>query len=175
LQGDRSLRLDEGAHLLGDHGILSATLRVPDAAGPIGVSADLRTSRVNVELEVGAPRENSLSRRVTWLTRQLRDAPDDVLVEARFAPRSETTCERLSDVRDRPQVLLPGKDWEPSSFVVSRTHPIGTKRSGARGSFVTSVSEAVDEFYTQVVERIRPWTPPAPPLPEPSEVEENLA
>lgn len=83
-QADPGLRLDEGTHLLGDHGLLTATLRVPDAAGPISVSADLRTSRVNVTIEVTAPQENSLSKRVTWLTRQLREAPDDLLVEARL-------------------------------------------------------------------------------------------
>ena len=165
LQGDPSARLDEGTHRLGDHGRLAARLRVPDAAGPIGIVADLRTTQVHVSIEIGAPQESSLGRRVTWLTKQLKDAPDDLLVEARFAPRAETTCERLADVRARPQSLLPGKDWEPTMFVVSRVHPMGTKRSGARGSFVTSVSDAVDEFYTQVVERVRPWTPPAPPLP----------
>lgn len=174
LQGDPAARLDEGTHLLGDHGVLAATLRVPDAAGPIGVTADLRTSRVIVRIEIGAPQENSLTRRVVWLTRQLKDSPDDLLVEARFAPRGETTCERLADVRSRPQCLLPAKDWEPTGFVVSRAHPMGTKRSGARGSFVTSVNDAVDEFYTQVVERVRPWTPPAPPLP-PAEPEPGLA
>lgn len=168
-QTDPGLRLDEGTHRLADHGVLASTLRVPDAAGPITVSADLRTSRVTVSIEIGAPQENSLSRRVTWLTRQLKDAPDDLLVEARFAPRAETTCERLVDVRSRPQLLLPGKDWEPSSFVVSRSQPMGSKRSGARGSFVTSVNEAVDGFYADVVERVRPWAPPAPPLPESAE------
>lgn len=175
VQGNPAARLDEGTHLLGDHGLLSATLRVPDAAGPIGVAADLRTSRVIVKIEVAAPQESSLSRRVSWLTRQLKDAPDDLLVEARFAPRGETTCERLADVRSRPQCLLPGKDWEPTSFVVSWTHPMGTKRSGARGSFVTSVNEAVDEFYTHVVERVRPWTPPAPPLPPAESETDNAA
>jgi len=175
LQADPGLRLDEGTHLLGDHGLLTASLRVPDAAGPIVVSADLRTSRVTVSIEIAAPQENSLSRRVTWLVRQLRDAPDDLLVEARFAPRTETTCEQLADVRARPQILLPGKDWEPSGFVVTRSHPMGTKRSGARGSFVTSVNDAVDAFYTEVVERVRPWTPPPPPLPASSETREVSA
>ena len=162
---DPAARLDEGTHRLGDHGQLTASLRVPDAAGPIGILADLRTSQVHVSIEIGVPQESSLTRRVTWLTKQLKDAPDDLLVEARFAPRAETTCERLADVRTRPQSLVPGKDWEPTTFVVTRVHPMGTKRSGASGSFVTSVSDAVDEFYTQVVERVRPWTPPAPPMP----------
>jgi hypothetical protein len=42
---------------------------------------------------------------------------------------------------------------------------MGTKRSGARGSFVSSVTNALDIFYAEVVETIRPWTPPAPQLP----------
>jgi hypothetical protein len=94
----------------------------------------------------------------------LKSAPDDVLVEARFAPRSETTCERLADIRDRPNALLPNREWEPSAFVISRHQPMGTKRSGVKGSFVTSVNKALDDFYAEVIEKVRPWTPPAPQL-----------
>lgn len=42
---------------------------------------------------------------------------------------------------------------------------MGTKRSGARGSFVSTVTSALDTFYADVVENVRPWTPPAPQLP----------
>ena len=44
---------------------------------------------------------------------------------------------------------------------------MGTKRSGAKGSFVSTVTAALDTFYADVVENIRPWTPPAPQLPTP--------
>jgi hypothetical protein len=38
-------------------GILACSIRVPDAAGPIGVEANLRTRRVTTTVEVAAPSE----------------------------------------------------------------------------------------------------------------------
>lgn len=165
LLSDPDLRNREAAVRLANDGILTATFKVPDAAGPITVSADLRTSRVRTSIDVAAPQEGPLPRRVAWLARQLRTAPDALLVEAHFDPRTDTTCEHLSDIRDHPGTLIPGKDWEPTSFTVSQLQPMGTKRSGARGSFVSSVTAALDTFYADVVENLRPWTPPAPQLP----------
>lgn len=161
---DPYLRLADAAERLAKEGVLSATFRVPDSAGPITVTADLRTTQIHTSIDVPAPQEGSLRSRVTWLSRQLKSAPDDVLIEARFAPRPETTCERLADIRDRPSVLIPNREWEPSAFVISRHHPMGTKRSGVKGSFVTSVNTALNDFYADVIEKVRPWTPPVPQL-----------
>jgi hypothetical protein len=165
LLADPELRIYEAAHRLADTGCLTATFKVPDAAGPITVSADLRTTQIRTSIEVHAPQEGTLPRRVSWLARQLKDAHDGVLVEARFDPRPETTCERLGDIRDKPGALIPGREWEPTSFIVSQLQPLGTKRSGAKGSFVSTVTAALDSFYADVVENVRPWTPPAPQLP----------
>jgi stress response protein SCP2 len=165
LMSDPDLRNEEAAHLLADTGVLTATFKVPDAAGPITVSADLRTTQIRTSLQVLAPKEGSLPRRVSWLTKQLKAAPDGLLVEAHFDQRPETTCERLGDIRQHPGTLIPGRDWEPASFTISQVQPMGTKRSGARGGFVSSVTNALDTFYAEVVETIRPWTPPAPQLP----------
>jgi hypothetical protein len=44
--------------------------------------------------------------------------------------------------------------------------PVGTKRSGVRGAFVPSVTQAVESFYREVVQPLRPWVPAAPQLPE---------
>ena len=41
---------------------------------------------------------------------------------------------------------------------------MGTKRSGVKGSFVASVNKSLDDFYAEVIEKVRPWTPPAPQL-----------
>jgi hypothetical protein len=162
---DPDLRNEEAAHRLADTGVLTATFKVPDAAGPITVVADLRTTQIRTSLQVLAPKEGSLPRRVSWLAKQLKAAPDSLLVEAHFDQRPETTCERLGDIRQHPGTLIPGREWEPASFTISQVQPMGTKRSGARGSFVSSVTNALDIFYAEVVETIRPWTPPAPQLP----------
>lgn len=168
LMGDLALRNHEASQLLADTGCLTATFKVPDAAGLITVVADLRTTQIRTSIDVPAPQEGALAKRVSWLTRQLKDAPDTVLVEAQFAPRPEKTCERLGDIRDRPTALIPGKEWEPTTFHVTQVQPMGTKRSGAKGSFVSTVTVAVDRFYADVVEALRPWTPPAPQLPAPA-------
>lgn len=165
LLSDPDLRNKETALRLADTGVLTATFKVPGAAGPITVSADLRTTRIRTSIDVIAPQEGPFPRRVSWLTRQLRDASDALLIEAHFDPRPDTTCERLMDIRDHPGSLIPGREWEPSAFTVSKVQPMGTKRSGAKGSFVSSVTLALDSFYAEVVENLRPWTPPAPQLP----------
>jgi stress response protein SCP2 len=170
LLSDPDLRNHEAAQCLAGTGILAATFKVPDAAGPITVSVDLRTTQIRSTIELQAPQEGTLPRRVSWLTKQLKEAPDKILVEARFDPRPETTCERLGDLRERPGMLIPGPQWEPTSFVVSQVQPMGTKRSGAKGSFVSTVTAALDTFYADVVENVRPWTPPAPQLPTPASV-----
>jgi stress response protein SCP2 len=166
LLSDPDLRNREAAVRLANDGVLTTTFKVPDAAGPITVTADLRTTRIRTSIVVAAPQEGPLPRRIAWLTRQLRTAPDTLLVEAHFDQRTDTTCEHLSDIRDHPGTLIPGKDWEPSALTVSQLQPMGTKRSGARGSFVSSVTSALETFYADVVENLRPWTPPAPQLPD---------
>jgi hypothetical protein len=55
---------------------------------------------------------------------------------------------------------------EVSSFTLTRSLPLGTKRSGVRGAFVPSVTQAVERFYAEVVQPVRPWVARAPQLPE---------
>jgi hypothetical protein len=40
----------------------------------------------------------------------------------------------------------------------------GTKRSAGRGSFIESVIAAVDDFYEQVLQSLKPWMPAPPKL-----------
>jgi hypothetical protein len=50
---------------------------------------------------------------------------------------------------------------------------MGTKRSGIRGAFIPSVVSAVEEFYGDVVQPVRPWVARAPRLPDdPAEASE---
>jgi hypothetical protein len=51
--------------------------------------------------------------------------------------------------------------------------PMGSKRGQGRGSFVTSVLDLVEGFYSSTVQGLKGWTAPAPRLrtPEPGDVE----
>jgi hypothetical protein len=145
---------------------MEATLRVPGAAGLLTVVADLRTTAIRTSVRVAAPREGGAQRRVTWLLRQLKDAPDDLLVDVAFAGRSDTLCERLRDVREDPGALVPERGVDVTAFTLTRTVTMGTKRSGVKGAFIPSVTDAVEAFYTSVIQPLRAWVAPAPKLPE---------
>jgi len=157
--------LQSAAAQLAWDGTLDATLRVPDAAGFITVLADLRTSKVAVSVDIHAPREGGSKRRVGWLLRQLKDAPDKLIVEARFSGQADSTCEQLKDVRDNIPALLVDHVAEIRSFRLTMVTPLGTKRSGVKSAFVPSVTTAVESMYRSVVQPIRPWTPPLHPCP----------
>jgi stress response protein SCP2 len=163
---DPGLRTRVGVEALAETGTLTATLKVPGAVGPLTVVADLRTAQVRVSTKVPAPQEGTAHRRVGWLLRQLKEAPEDLLIDVGFAGSSEATCELLRDVRDKPGALVASAKSEVTSFTLSRSLPMGTKRSGVRGAFVPSVTQAVEAFYGDVVQPVRPWVPRAPQLPE---------
>jgi stress response protein SCP2 len=143
-------------------GELEATVRIPGAAGPVSVVADLRTSQIRSSVRVPAPQEGTAQRRVNWLLKQLKDAPDDVLVDVSFSGRSGSTCERLGDVRNAPGTLIPERDVAVAAFTLSRTNPMGTKRSGVKNAFIPSVTDGLETFYSSVVQPLRAWVPPAP-------------
>ncbi|WP_158228357.1 TerD family protein [Pseudonocardia sp. MH-G8] len=159
LARDHAARAQAAAAELAASGTLSATLRIPGAAGPVTMVADLRTGQIRTSIEVDAPREGGSSRRINWMLRQLTDAPDALTVEVLFARRDQTSCEQLKDVRANLAVLLPDAGAELRGFRLMSLAPMGTKRNGLRKAFVPSVNDAVEAFYAQVVQGLRP-TPP---------------
>lgn len=161
LATDPTARTQAVMSRLATDGLLDASLRIPGLSGPMTVSADLRTSVVRVGIAVPAQDDGGARRRVTALLRQLgEEAPADLLVEAHFAQGGETSCEQLGDIRNNPGILLQQRNAEIISFQLSRATPMGTKRSGIRGAFIPSVTDAVDGFHQNVIQRVRPLAGP---------------
>jgi hypothetical protein len=75
----RSLALATG---LAAGGTLTGGLNIPGSVAPLMVTADLRASKVSCHVDIDAPREGRPQTRVNWLLRQLKEAPDDLRVEA---------------------------------------------------------------------------------------------
>ncbi|MDQ1414176.1 MAG: hypothetical protein QOE07_2764 [Acidimicrobiaceae bacterium] len=152
-----------GVAKLIETGILSGALRVPNAAAPFDITADLRSGLITCSIGVDAPGQGRNSTRINWLTRQLGKAPEALLVEAWAAwARAPGPCHTINRVREKPEVLLDDPKKELRSFTVRLSAVAGTKRGQGRGSFVGSVLALVDSFYENVVQHIKPWTPPAP-------------
>jgi hypothetical protein len=145
-------------------GALRCTIRVPDAAGPIGVEANLRTGRVTTSVEIPAPQEGRPKTRVNWLLRQLKGAPDDLRVEVRFSNVGTTRSELLRDCRDAPERLLLKDDpkREPRSFVVAQSRKMAKKRGRKEGSFVAETRRQATRFYRDLVQGLVPPRKKAP-------------
>lgn len=158
---DPARRVQAAAAMLAETGILTGGLRVPNAAAPIEVAVDLRASRVHCSMTVDAPTTGRSTTRVNWLLRQLRDSKDHVCIEPIAArQRGKGTVRKLAELRESPRLAVEDPTRELRAFTVSLSAAAGAKRGKARGSFVTSVLDTVENFYADVVQRVKPWTPP---------------
>ena len=150
---------------LADNGVLDGGLRIPNAVGPVTVTADLRAGRVFASVDIEAPGGGRPQTRINWLVRQLKGAPETLRVDcfARHA-RGASTSELLREVRANPEVLIHDPKRELRSFRLTASAPMGTKRGRGKGSFVTAVLELLDGFYASTVQTIKPWAAPPPKL-----------
>lgn len=160
--------------LAGD-GVLDCYVRVPDAVGPIGIEANLRTRRVNTTVEVPAPKDGRPKTRVNWMLRQLKDAPDDLRIEVRFANVRATRSELLGDCREAPEKLLLDDDpkREPRSFLLASARSMGKKRGRSEGSFVAETRRQATDFYRDLVQGLMPPRTKAPKIREEEKAAES--
>ncbi len=145
------------------------------AVAPIKVTADLRAGLIHCAVTVPAPREGRSTTRVNWLVRQLKAAPGNLCIEASTAwQRGRGPARTLDQAREDPKSLVDDPDHELRSFTVSLSSNAGPARGQGHGSFVNSVLAAVEKFYTDVVQHIKPWAaaPPRVKDTEPSPPEE---
>jgi hypothetical protein len=167
-------RVDELCKVLATEGRLDAVLRVPDAVGDLRIRADLRARRLLTSVTVPAPGEGRVKSRLNWLLRELRDAPEDLLLEVDYPSSRQLTGALLSQAREDPNRLLYPLDLTraPRSFVVTLGRPMGQKRGRAVGSFVSDTRAQTFDFYRDLVQELRAWQPRAPRLPEQPEPDE---
>jgi hypothetical protein len=159
-------RLDELVKALTNDGKLASTLRIPAAAGPLEIRADLRARQTSVSVTVGAPNEGGAKKRFNWLLRQLKDASDELLIEARFPNARSTTVATLGKVRKDPAPLYYANEpkREPREFSITQAKQMGQKRGRAEGSFVRETGAQTVGFYRDVVQDLKAWQPSAPKL-----------
>ncbi len=169
-------RLDAAVQGLAEAGTLQATIKVPDAVGPITVQADLRTRKVSASVGIDAPREGRPLTRIKWVLKQLPEAPNDLRVDVSFTGSRETTSILLAEAREYPQRLLSPSDpkRDPRAFILTLIRPMGTKRGKGEKSFVLETRQQAVDFYRRIVQGLRPWQATAPRLPaEPDEIPES--
>ena len=161
-------RLEAHARALAEDGMLDSAIRVPDAAGDLLLKADLRARRVVTAVNVDAPSDGRPVTRVRWLLRQLKEAPDGLVIEASFVNTKATAAALLGAANDDPAGLLLANDPKrlPRSFRLALSTPMGTKRGKGERSFVLETRLQAIDFYRNLVQNLRPWRPAPPKLPE---------
>jgi hypothetical protein len=170
-QWPRKLTPDErrGLHVksMVDQGKLLASIRVPDAAGPIDLEADLRGRRFRTSIVINAPKEGRPTTRVNWILRQLATAKVDLLIEVRYPNQKEPTSATLKDAKAKPERLLYAADLkrEPWTFRLTMSKDMGMKRGRLAGSFVLESKQQTSDFYGSIVQGLRSWAAAAPKLP----------
>ena len=163
---DPSLRTSALTKELTDSGTLSGAISIPNAVAPVTINADLGSMVASASVTVDAPDLARATARLNWLLRQLRTAPDSLRIDVAFEWIKYTSSELLEVVRNDPKGVLSGTDRPPRSFTVVQTRKVGTKRRAGSGNFVRDIEHLVDEFYREVVQGLKAWTPPAPKLAE---------
>jgi hypothetical protein len=164
---DPALRSQALVQSMCTNGTLQGAINIPNAVGPLVVTADLRAGVATCHVDIAAPREGRATTRVNWLVRQLRHAPDTARIEAFVMHgRGAGTAELLRAVREQPALLIEDPKKELRAFRVALGLPLGTKRGRGRGSFIDSMENAIDTFYGSVVQDLRAWTATPPRLRE---------
>ncbi|WP_235180931.1 hypothetical protein [Nesterenkonia sp. AN1] len=142
---------------------LAAKIRIPDTVADLEVKCDLRGQQIHISVTVPASGHARSETRVRWLMRQLSDDLENVVIEA--SGRGRKLAAPISEIRADEKVLAPETDKEISRFKITHIYPMGVAKSTrAKSSFIDSVGTSIDDFYGRVLQRLKPWTPPAPKL-----------
>lgn len=164
---DPALRAQNLTEQITGSGSLNGVIKIPHAAGPVVVTADVRSGQVTCHVDIAAPDDGRPTTRVKWLTRQLDHASDSVRIEAFISHgRGPGTAELLGAVRLDPTVLILDPKRDLKTFRVATTTKLGSKRGRGRGAFIDSVLTAINDFYRDVVQHLKAWRAAPPKMRE---------
>lgn len=176
-RSDISQRTLNVANVLKDEGDLRGGVIIPNAAGYLEIIANVESSRAMTEIELKAPDMKTAQGRLNWLLRQLRKIPEktneefsvsaeciDIIASYPYKPRFHSAS--LAKIRNDPSNLLEDDNLIPSYFTVKLNRKIGMTLKKGPGGFVSDIERLVYDFYREILQSLKKWTPPAPKLPK---------
>jgi hypothetical protein len=165
-QRDPKTRLAYMTERLARDGSLDGTLRIPNTAGDLTLTADLRSHQVVASVDLDAPDDRGGKARATWLVTQLKDARGDLQIESFPKGARSGTTTTLASVREDRAVVIDSQGRDPARFRVTARTPMGLgRKAGTRSpGFIDSFLGLLTDFYASVVQNIAAWQPKAPQL-----------
>ena len=142
-------------------GTLSGALRIPDAISDLSVTADIKSSWLVLSAAFAAPTDRTPRASVVWLTKQLKEAPGSLLVDAFAKGAKHPVTASLQELRDDPRRALGPSKQVPARFQLRYSARMGQgRRSTRKKGFIDSVLDAVISFYSEVLQDLKPFVPP---------------
>ena len=158
---------------LAEAGQLSADLRIPGTVGDLEIVGDIRARQIVASTTIEAPGDKKGRGSVSWLTRQIKAAPPDTVIEA-YALRARTpTTATLGEALEDPTLLVADGQTDIAKFRIIRRSDAGQsgRTGGKKFGFIETVNRAIEGFYQLVLQQITPWVPPAPKVSRPPQVD----
>ena len=168
-QQNPRLRSKDFIDSLCETGTLASELRVPDTIGNIELEVNLRAARITLSTQFKAPDDRTARARVVWLVRQLKRAPETLLIDAYPKATKTPVTASLAELRDNPLACI-GPDKKPPTRFNLRLHSqMGAGRVTKRKpGFIDSVVEATVAYYAEVVQNLQAFVPKAPAITAPA-------
>jgi len=152
---------------------LTATFKIPDAAGPVSVMVFLGGRTVWYSVAVEAPTQGRAKTRLTWFSRQLRgmQLPGNAMVSVKWDQRGLRTFGEANKVVEDATVLLRTPEGGqvassalPRVFEVESTSDLVRGRGRSNAPVLEGVAGGLEAFYRGIVENLKTYIPPAPRL-----------
>lgn len=169
LASDPKARAKELVDRLCDTGTMVGTLRAPNTAGDIDIVVDLKARQIVIGSQIEAPDDRGGRARVSWLTRQLRDADPQIVVEAYGKNARNPEIEYLGSASEDATLLLGDNKKDPVKFrLVNRTEMGMNRKTGRKPGFVDSVINAIEYYYSHVLQELTPFQRKATKIEKPA-------
>lgn len=176
--GDTALRIKRLLDLALATSQLPGEFRIPDAAGDLSVAVLLSSQLMQCSIALNASTEGKPLTRIKWLLRQLQSAaaaddeevPNNLLIQVNWG-WGQSSQAKFEDTKDRADILLYDgngqpipKDAQPRSFTLLLTRKICKGKGRSTVPVLEDIQKGIEEFYSCIVERLRPYVPRAPEL-----------
>ncbi len=151
-----------------DSGVAATELKIPDTAGTLSLTADLRASQIHAQTTIIAPTDRGAKARNTWLVNQLSNAPDSLIIDAYCKNARQPQSCSLKAIRDDRGANITDTKNPPMKYRLTKSISMGQgrKAGGKSPGFIDSTLQAIADFYSTVLQDITEWHPKAPRIEE---------
>ncbi|MET8814764.1 TerD family protein [Streptomyces sp. NPDC004549] len=132
-------------------GRLRAELRIEGVAGVLGVTADLRTTKIRTSIDIPAPEQGYPLSWAKRIVRELAEAPADLHIETLVEGETGGPRGTLERLRPEPGDMLPRSGVRITGFRLSLFKSMGGQRGNTEAGFIRSIDEAVHRFNAGVL------------------------